>query len=244
MNDWALHLGRLAENHPCSGHPLFHTLARLTPNAGQIAALLRNYDAHASVLRRLLLKAAAIMPEEACTYVLENVRNEYGNGNPGDRHQLQLLDLARQAGVTDGQLKRVVTQAGTRSYIKQVVPFYCPPAGCGSGRRFRPAVAAGAITATEILAIREFVAMQSAFARVGLAHHVWFDHVSTEQAHSGDSLALALHFVERYDAGDAVLYGLTGVLDANFSLYDGLLAALAGAAEPEPVEPVPALPGV
>src|SRR5437016_2291594 len=72
----------LAQSHLCWSHPLFARLegARLTTE--QCAALLRNYDEHAGALRRLLLKAATIMPEEAVTYVLENVRNEYGNGNP------------------------------------------------------------------------------------------------------------------------------------------------------------------
>src|SRR5262245_58694831 len=79
LSGWTSHLKSLAGSHDCAQHPLFARLDACEPTPARIAGLLRNYDAHAGVLRRLLLKAAAIMPEKACGYILENVRNEYGN---------------------------------------------------------------------------------------------------------------------------------------------------------------------
>lgn len=90
----------------------------------------------------------------------------------------------------------------------------------------RAAISAGAITATEILAIREFEYLQMAFAKLGLADHVWFDHVTIEAEHSDESLALALYFAEKQDALHSVEAGFRGILAANMRLYDGLLATI------------------
>ena len=223
---WTRHLKRAASEHPCCSHPLFSALDAAYLSRAQVARLLRNYDAHAAVLRRLLLKAATLMPEEAVGFVLENVRNEYGNGNPDDRHQLQLLDVARSAGVGEDEFAACDIEPGVKDYIRLVTPLYYP-----RGRRWpenyrRAAISAGAITATEMLAIREFESMQRAFAGLGLAHHEWFNHVTVEVEHCDESLDLALHFIERYGAHNAVDFGMRAVLDANMRLYDGLLAAL------------------
>ena len=51
-------------------------------------------------------------------------------------------------------------------------------------------------------------------------------HVRVEEEHSGDSIALALYFLTRNHSFEAVEFGLTGVLNANMHLYDGLLATL------------------
>jgi len=192
----------------------------------QIARFLRNYDAHAAVLRRLLLKAATLMPEEAVGFILENVRNEYGNGNPDDRHQLQLVDVARSAGVTTDEFAAAAVQPGVKEYIRSVTPLYYPLRGRWPQNYRRAAISAGAISATEMLAIKEFESMQRAFSNLGLAHHIWFNHVTVEVEHCDESLDLALHFIEHYRAQEAVEFGMRGVLDANVRLYDGLLAAL------------------
>ncbi|HEY9760488.1 MAG TPA: iron-containing redox enzyme family protein [Oculatellaceae cyanobacterium] len=233
--------------HPCASHPLFDVLQTISLNSQRAGSFLRNYDAHASVLRRLLLKAAAIMPEEAVGFILENVRTEFGAGDISARHQLQLVDLALQSGVTRQEFDRFKIRAGIRSFIKAVSQFYFPhgsggirvssyakPASIGAGshstspRHYRPAIAAGAITATEVLAIEEFKAMQVAFSSLGLQDHIWFDHVTVEADHTEESLALARYFMKSDDDVAAVLHGLNGVLDANVSLYDGLLSALQG----------------
>ncbi|HNN64060.1 MAG TPA: hypothetical protein PKH78_13505, partial [Candidatus Obscuribacter sp.] len=77
-------LQAIVAEHPCFKHEMFDRLSSLAKTGSlslkQVASLLKNYDAHASHLRRLLLKAATIMPEEAVGFILENVRNEYGNG--------------------------------------------------------------------------------------------------------------------------------------------------------------------
>lgn len=215
----------IAANHSCASHPLFSTLEEAPITVSKAAALLRNYDAHAGVLRRLLLKAASIMPEDAACYVLENVRNEYGNGDPDKRHELQLLDLAWQAGVTQEQYRQIKVEAAVKRFIRLVVPLYFPRKNGVPKELSRPAIASGAITATEILAVAEFTSMQKAFAKLGLASHVWFDHVAVECSHTDDSLALVNYFVERKGQLAAVEFGLKGVLDANEHLYDGLLKA-------------------
>jgi hypothetical protein len=166
------------------------------------------------------------MPEEAVGFILENVRNEYGNGNANDRHQLQLIDVAMSAGITPEQFALAPIQPGVRAYIKTVSPYYYPLNRQWPHHYRRAAIAAGAVTATELLAIKEFEAMQRAFSKLGLGHHIWFDHVAVEVEHSDESLQLALYFIERYSAGDAVEFGMRGVLDANVLLYDGLLAAV------------------
>jgi pyrroloquinoline quinone (PQQ) biosynthesis protein C len=226
-------LRALATSHACAQHPLFERLHNDKLSLRQLGALLRNYDAHASVLRRLLLHAATIMPEEAVGYILENVRNEYGNGDPSGRHQLQLRDLATIAGIPIEEFMSIKIEDGVRDYVKQVVPLYeaslTVPPGC-----YRPAISAGAITATEILAMEEFKAMQKAFAHYNLAHHEWFDHVSMEAEHANESLALALYFIERKNALESVRFGMNGMLQANCRLYDGFLNALDAAADSEP----------
>jgi hypothetical protein len=78
------------------------------------------------------------------------------------------------------------------------------------------------------LAIEEFEAMQVAFSSINLQDHIWFDHVEVEVGHSGESLALAHHFMLDERNISAVIFGLNGVLDANLALYDGLLCALNG----------------
>ncbi len=218
----------IAAEHPCSRHPLFEYLDRTKLNHQQICGFLANYDAHASLLRRLLLKAATIMPEEAVGYILENVRNEYGNGNPNHRHQLQLHDLSVRAGVTVEELKNAPLEAGVKKYMELVPQFYFPGNTELDHPFMSPAVSAGAITATEILAIEEFRHMQNSFAFLGLDQHIWFDHVTVEVEHSEDSVALAVFFADTEDGVESVLDGLEGVLDANVHLYDGLLAAAGG----------------
>ncbi|MCC7530084.1 MAG: iron-containing redox enzyme family protein [Candidatus Melainabacteria bacterium] len=218
----------IAAEHPCSSHPLFDYLDRTKLNHQQLCGFLANYDAHASLLRRLLLKAATIMPEEAVGYILENVRNEYGNGNPDHRHQLQLHDLAFQSGVTAEELREAPLTAGVKKYMQQVPQFYFPENTGLEAYLLFPAISAGAITATEILAIEEFRHMQKSFAFLGLDQHIWFDHVTVEVEHSDESVALAVFFADRENGVESVLDGLQGVLDANILLYDGLLAAAGG----------------
>jgi hypothetical protein len=220
-------LRQRAYGHAVAAHPLFAQLAAIEPTRAQAGAFLRNYDAHASVLRRLLLSAATVMPEEAVGYVLENVRNEYGNGDPDRRHQLQLFDLAERAGVPASQLQSCEIQPGVRRFIDKVGAFYAPPESSHADPLGRAAIAAGAITATELLAVREFECMQMAFGKLGLANHIWFDHVVVEAEHSDESLALALHFIERHGLTAEVEAGLDGMLALNGDLYDGLASALA-----------------
>ncbi|MBU6453076.1 MAG: iron-containing redox enzyme family protein [Cyanobacteria bacterium REEB67] len=218
--------------HPASRHALFAQLERghLTPM--QAGSLLRNYDAHASHLRRLLLKAATIMPECAVGFILENVRNEYGNGIAAGRHQLQLQDLAWQIGLKRSQYDAFTIQPGIRKFIKDVGAFYYPLARFKEADvaiKSRAAIASGAITATELLAVEEFKSLQKAFTPFGLKDHIWFDHVTIECEHLEDSVNLALYFLQeaKRDLQDDVLLGLKGVLDANMHLYDGLLACTA-----------------
>ncbi|HNG19078.1 MAG TPA: iron-containing redox enzyme family protein [Candidatus Obscuribacter sp.] len=228
-------LQAIVAEHPCFKHEMFDRLSSLAKTGSlslkQVAALLKNYDAHASHLRRLLLKAATIMPEEAVGFILENVRNEYGNGVVEGRHQLQLQDLAWQSGVAPDDYRLTPVQSGIKTFIKAVTPFYFPgsatiPANLkGKGGGARAAIAAGAITATEIMAMEEFKALQKAFSSLGLQHHIWFDHVTVESEHSQESIALACFFQERGQKS-SVEYGLKGVLEANVHLYDGLNACL------------------
>ncbi len=168
------------------------------------------------------------MPEEAVGYILENVRNEYGNGNPDHRHQLQLHDLSVRAGVTVEELKNAPLEAGVKKYMQVVPQLYFPENTALAPVLMFPAISAGAITATEILAIEEFRHMQNSFAFLGLDQHIWFDHVTVEVEHSEDSVALAVFFADTDDGVESVLDGLEGVLDANVHLYDGLLAAAGG----------------
>ncbi len=189
--------------------------------------MLRNYDAHASVLRhRLLLKAVALMPEPAVGFILENVRNEYGNGDYSKAHQWQLKDLANRAGVTDDAFNSAKIEAGTRKFIQTATKYYDPKPSSSAGF-MRAAVSAGAITATEILALEEFKAITNRICPVStLEHHIWFDHVSVEADHTDESIQLAEYFIDKHNAIKAVEHGLNGVLEANVSLYDGLLSSL------------------
>ncbi len=223
--DWAARLRRAAYSHPCASHPLFALLETVNLSPRQIAALLRNYDEHATVLRRLLLKAATIMPEEAVGYILENVRNEYGNGNPDDRHQLQLIDLAVSAGVSRAQFDCAAVQPGVMDYIDRVRELYYSSSPKTSDL-CAAATAGGAIAATELMALREFQFLQIAFGKLGLEHHIWFNHLDIEAEHSDESLDLALFFIEHHGCSDAVEHGLQATLNANVFLYDGLLAAI------------------
>jgi hypothetical protein len=223
---WLARLRNIAQSHLCWNHPLFARLETVSLTSETAGNLLRNYDEHASALRRLLLKSATIMPEEAVTYVLENVRNEYGNGDPNRRHQLQLTDVARCSGVSMSSFAALPVQSGVKAYIRAISRLYYPVKETWTSEENRPAIASGAIAATEILALREFEKLQVAFAKLDLAHHIWFHHVTIEAEHSDESLALALHFLHNNDAWQEVEYGMLGVLDANVSLYDGLLAAI------------------
>jgi hypothetical protein len=216
----------LARSHECARHEIFDALRTRKLTTDQAARVLRNYDAHASVLRRLLLKAATLMPEAAVGFVLENVRNEYGNGNYADNHQYQLQDVAWQLGVTREHYFAIPVLPPIKQFIQDATSFYFPPCGSLPPNLNRAAVVAGAITATELRAIEEFKALQKAFSHFGLEHHIWFHHVMIEEEHSDESIALALHFIENYDADAAVEYGLKGVLDANVHLYNGLLQAI------------------
>lgn len=227
-SNWIEALSELARQHPSSSHPLFACLESSNPTKGQVAHLLKNYDAHASVLRRLLLRAASIMPEDAVGFILENVRNEYGNGINSHRHQLQLLDLVNSSGITASEFKATPVCPKVKIYIQRITQLYYPLKSCFPRSYFRPAIAAGAITATELMAVYEFKAMQQAFAKLGLEHHIWFDHVKTEIDHADESLELALCFIENYRCQKEIILGLTEVLDANYSLYDGLLGAFQG----------------
>ncbi|MDR3617611.1 MAG: hypothetical protein P4L53_28900 [Candidatus Obscuribacterales bacterium] len=226
----------VARNHPCAKHDFFEVVRSIKLTPRRAGALLRNYDAHASVLRRLLIKAASIMPEMAVGYVLENVRTEFGAGNVDDRHQLQLIDVALQTGITLEEFESYSIQPGIKRFIKAVTPFYYPMQKSHKaifGKSNRGAISAGAITATEILAIEEFKALQIAFEQFNLQSHIWFDHVTVEVDHTEESLALATYFMQanpNYNSSEnhtnAVMLGLNGVLDANVALYDGLLEAL------------------
>jgi pyrroloquinoline quinone (PQQ) biosynthesis protein C len=217
----------IARAHPCASHPLFNLLRQKKLSLQQAGALLSNYAAHANFLRRFLLRAATIMPEGAVGFVLENVRTEYGSGKHDNRHQLQLLHLAQCLGLSRAEFDRYPIRAGVKRFIRDTAALYYPLREKRFVRSSKSAIAAGAITATEILALEEFKAMQVAFAQFGLENHIWFDHVSIEVDHTSESLALAQYFMSEPKKSDAVLIGFNGVLDANVSLYDGLLSCLA-----------------
>jgi len=221
--DAANSLAERALKHACARHRLFERLAGATLSPEQLVRLLVNYGAHAALLRRLLLKAAAAMPEKAVGFVLENVRNEYGNGQWSRSHGLQVLDLIailkERFAIPESRCSGI--EDGVKLYMRSVVAWYLPPSLSGL---YRPAVTAGAITATEIMAIEEFAAMQKAFALYGLADHIWFDHVVVEAEHADESLALVQYFLPKHQT--SVEHGLAGVLEANLHLYDGLLSAI------------------
>lgn len=222
------HIKSIARAHPCSRHELFAVLAEVELTPESAGRLLRNYDAHASVLRRLLLKACTLMPEPAVGFILENVRNEYGNGDYSANHQQQLRAVAVAAGCAPDKFLTLPVMPGIRKFVREVGRYYYPARQKAFNGRYKPAISAGAITATELLAIEEFRAMHIAFSRLGCGGHVWFDHVLIEQEHTDESVALAVYFAREHNAMESVQIGLQGVLDANLHLYDGLLAALRG----------------
>lgn len=227
---------KFAQAHPAFEHPLFERLRQGTFSCEKLGKLLKNYDAHASQLRRLLLKVATIMPEQAVGLILENVRNEYGNGHEADRHQLQLQSLAWALDISVEQYRKFAVEAEVRKFIKDVTPLYFPLAEnyCSeiissenaTTKLRKAAIAAGAVTATELMAVEEFKALQVTFGQYGLQDHIWFDHVQVECEHSDESVALAVYFIEKHNDFEAVQFGLQGVLDANMHLYNGLLATL------------------
>ncbi len=223
---WRTCLHDLASNHQAASHEFFAYLKKKPLATESAIRLLRSYDVHASALRRLLLKAATLMPEPAVGYVLENVRNEYGNGNYQLCHQNQLHDLAKQTGIAYDVFLQTEPTSPIWSYIREVNRYYFPVEEHFDKPYLRPAVAAGAITATEILALAEFKALQEAFAHLSLDKHIWFHHVEIEAAHSDDSTALALYFIEHNQAHEAVMFGMEQTLNATVNLYDGLLLAL------------------
>lgn len=234
--DMSLALRNFANQHDAFNHPLFSALRTDKITRTAAGRLLKNYDAHASHLRRLLLKAATIMPESAVGFILENVRNEYGNGIDSERHQLQLQDVAFRAGVSKDDYRHYSVEKSVKKFIKAVTPLYFPieqhtakhepQFQRQTSAMSKAAIAAGAITATELMAIEEFKALQIAFEQFDLQDHIWFDHVRVEEEHSSDSIALALYFLNRHQSYEAVEFGLSGVLDANIHLYDGLLATI------------------
>jgi hypothetical protein len=233
----AAYLKETASSHPCAKHPLFERLNRadeqpLTP--AQASAMLVNYDVHAGLLRRLLLSAAAYMPEPAVGFVLENVRNEYGNGDYTRCHEGQLHDVidrvCKIGGIESDTVIRNegLVKCGVRMYMRTVVDFYQPTSEDGKPIKDMrgPAITAGAITATELMAIEEFKAMQIAFRKFQLADHRWFDHVNVECDHGEESLALAEYFIDKNNEREAVEFGFMNTLAANVHLYDGLLDAI------------------
>lgn len=226
------YLKDLALSHACASHPFFTRMRKaeelpITPL--QAVAVLSNYDAHASLLRRLLLKAAAYMPEAAVGFVVENVRNEYGNGDYALCHQGQLrdvIDRVRLIGNLREQSQVLSLSKGVKTYIARIGRYYHPKSVGKINGFYGPAITAGAITATELMAIEEFRAMQIAFKKFELDLHPWFDHVNVECDHGEESLALAEYFIKNFDAADAVDYGFKHTLATNVHLYDGLLEAI------------------
>ncbi len=215
-----------ARAHACFHHPLFEFLRSRRLNQDQVLGLLSNYDAHACVLRRLLLKAATLMPEPAVGFVLENVRNEYGNGDYTKNHRQQLLDVATACGISNRSMEMAAVAAGVTRFIEAAPLYYYPADGSTRDQLRAAAISAGAITATELLAVEEFAAMHVAFEKLGVGHLKWFEHVTIERDHMEDSCALAIYFASRHDLSDAVVQGFHGILNANVDLYDGILAAM------------------
>lgn len=216
----ASYLRDLAKEHQASRHPF---LQSPTLSAKQAINVLFNYDAHASLLRRLLLNAAGKMPEPAVGFILENVRNEYGNGNYDSCHQGQLRDLASELNRLAPGIKAQRVSDGVRQYMRTVVDYYDPAKDNGTSEFYLPAVIAGAISATEIMAIEEFRSLHKSFHAFNLENHIWFDHVTVEAEHSDEALCLAEYFLAKNNHKKAVEYGFEGVLSANCHLYNGLM---------------------
>lgn len=213
----ASYLRELASAHSVFRHDF---LTCLHLNQKQAAQLLSNYDAHATLLRRLLLLAASRMPEPAVGFILENVRNEYGNGDYRDCHQGQLRDLIKLLSKqTSADISDKISP-GVRSYMRKVTQFYSPEKDCSF---YKPAVIAGAVSATEIMAMEEFKSLFKAFQLFNLENHRWFDHINVEIEHSDEALMLADYFLQESKNQKSIEFGFNGVLEANLLLYDGLL---------------------
>lgn len=234
MSGSADYLVEMAAAHPCWSHKLFERLRTEPLSRSQARMLLTNYDAHAGLLRRLLLNAACVMPEAAVGFVLENVRNEYGNGSYAECHQGQLRELISlvdpdgesREGSVEVAVDASVVRKGVRGFMRDIVRYYRPHKHEIPRGLYKPAIVAGAITATEIMALEEFKAMQSAFRSFGLAEHRWFDHVMVESEHGDESLCLAEYFIDEKNARESVEFGMRGSLEANLHLYDGLLESV------------------
>lgn len=166
------------------------------------------------------------MPDPAVNFVLENVRNEYGNGNYQNNHQNQLLDLAWKAGISQEMFYSSPIKNGTKRFILEAPKYYFPSSKAKNEIQ-RGAMSAGAITATELLALEEFKALHVAFSRIGQADHIWFHHVTIEDDHSTESIALINFFNSSGEENiNYVERGLVGILDATVLLYDGLLESM------------------
>lgn len=216
----ASYLRDLAIGHEVFSHPF---LQSPDLSAEQALHVLFNYDAHASLLRRLLLNAAGKMPEPAVGFILENVRNEYGNGQYSNCHQGQLHDLMQKLSRLAPLAKVQQVSNGIRQYMRMVVEYYDPKSDTSCSDFYLPAVIAGAISATEIMALDEFRSLHKTFHKFNLQTHIWFDHVTVEAEHSDEALCLAEYFLAKNEHKKAVEYGFNGVLDANRYLYDGLM---------------------
>ena len=226
------HLKSLILEHPCANHEWFKLMEETQIRPEKLVRFLINYDVHATLLRRLLLKAACIMPEPAVGYILENVRTEYGSGDYKKAHQLQLLDLLKTLAIkfniqVEGEVKKV--SEGVRQYLNEIPAFYIPDEESTDGvNTFEAqAISAGAIGATELLAMKEFSSMKRAFDVYSLGDHIWFDHVRHEKEHAEDSFDLIKYFLQLDESNtESIELGIGGVLMCNTSLYDGFLEAL------------------
>ncbi len=141
-----------------------------------------------------------------------------------DCHQGQLRDLMFKLAMLAPGVHPDRISSGVRAYMKAVVEFYDPTnAETNDNSFYLPAVIAGAISATEIMALDEFRSLFHTFHDFKLQKHIWFDHVTVEAEHTDEALALAEYFLASASAKKAVEYGFNGVLDANCHLYDGLM---------------------
>lgn len=220
-------LKRLILEHPIIEHDWFKILHEERVDPERLIKLLFNYDAHAALLRRLLLKACVLMPEGAVGFVLENVRTEYGSGDYSKAHHFQILDLIKKLGETckvdtDDSLKEI--SQGVHQYMLEVPSFFSPEELEPEEGMYAPCVSAGAILATEVLAELEFKALQHAFKPFGLHEHIWFNHLTVEKEHADESFNLALYFLNEDDrCMESLEFGIGGILMCNSSLYNGFL---------------------
>lgn len=163
------------------------------------------------------------MPEPAVGFILENVRNEYGNGDYSNCHQGQLRDLMLRLSHLAPLENANKISNGVRQYMRTVIDYYNPRVDNDCADYYFPAVIAGAISATEIMALDEFRSLHKTFHLFNLESHIWFDHVTVEAEHSDEALCLAEYFLAKNKHKKAVEYGFNGVLDANCHLYNGLI---------------------